>query len=892
MNKQLLTLLSVSLLLASHVFAETRGSTIIINEFQADPAAGLAGDANGDGVRNSSQDEFIELYNDSGADIVLDGWTLSDSVSVRHTFPVGTTVLDGCAIVVFGGGSPTGVFGDALVQTASTGSVSLNNGGDAITLTDDSATVVVSYIYGSEGNNNQSLTRGPDITGSFADHSSATGSGGALFSPGTLINGSNFSGCAVLPRPPKVQSHNPANNQSGVATNATISIDFDEIINATINAVTISCDANPITFSGLPVNANTTVLLTPDNPLVDEEVCVVTLIASEITDIDDVPDPLDGDGDGVGGDDYVFSFVVGFPLVEIFEIQGDGLTSPLEGIEVITQGNIVTALDTNGFNMQTTDANSDGDPNTSDGIFVYTQNPPTVQVGDEVDVQGPVIEFFELTEIGTPGNLPQITINSSNNPLPTAIEWNSTFPPLDPTVAVCSTDQEDFKYECLEGMFVNMSQGFVSSAFVFFFGANRDDIIIKAGSARAFREPGADHPGVGAAIPIWDTNPELMQVDIDALGLPLLRYSGGTEISLQGVIGHEFNEYEIWPTQITVINENIIPTAVRDTNNNEVTVASINMQRFFNDVDDTGPEDDGQVLTTMEYQDRLTKLSKYFREKLKSPHIVAVQEVERLDVLNDLATKIVDDGGLNYTSVLIEGNDVGGIDVGYMYLGNVTNLSLNQLGAAEIFAFDGSILHDRPPLHLQADVSIGFNELRVNLLNLHLRSRGSITSPTDGERVRKKRMTQGNSVAQMVADIQTASPGEAVIVLGDFNAFQFTDGLADVTGQITGTALEADNLEWTLPLFAADPLTQGVQTLLAEQQYSFVFGGNAQVLDNSILNDPALLVFNQMQFTRGNADASIEFEDDNSTTVRSSDHDGFVLFLTLDLDVIFKDGFE
>lgn len=169
-------------------------TSVVINEFLADPATGDAGDANGDGIRDSSDDEFIEIVNVSGADLDISGWSLSDAVQVRHTFPSNTIIPADCAAVVFGGDTPTGVFGGAVVQTASTGALGLNNGGDTITL-DDGVASTLAYVYGSEGGNDQSLTREPDITGSFVLHSNAAASGGALFSPGTQLDGAPFSGC-------------------------------------------------------------------------------------------------------------------------------------------------------------------------------------------------------------------------------------------------------------------------------------------------------------------------------------------------------------------------------------------------------------------------------------------------------------------------------------------------------------------------------------------------------------------------------------------------------------------------------------------------------------------------------------------------------------------------
>ena len=63
------------------------------------------------------------------------------------------------------------------------------------------------------------------------------------------------------------------------------------------------------------------------------------------------------------------------------------------------EDNIVTAVVSNGFFMQTPDGRSDGMADTSDGIFVFTGSPAGVTSGDSVDVTGRVQEFFGMTEI-------------------------------------------------------------------------------------------------------------------------------------------------------------------------------------------------------------------------------------------------------------------------------------------------------------------------------------------------------------------------------------------------------------------------------------------------------------------------------------------------------------
>ena len=164
----------------------------LINEVLYDPEADLAGDANGDGTRDANDDEFIEFFN-SGPELDLSGYTISDESQVRHTFPAGTILPVNGVLVVFGGGTPTGDFGGALVQIASEGSLNISNAGDIVTLRDTSNNVVLTFdVYPLSGNPNESYTRNPDLTGDFVQHASVDEANGTLFSPGTKVDGSSF----------------------------------------------------------------------------------------------------------------------------------------------------------------------------------------------------------------------------------------------------------------------------------------------------------------------------------------------------------------------------------------------------------------------------------------------------------------------------------------------------------------------------------------------------------------------------------------------------------------------------------------------------------------------------------------------------------------------------
>ena len=162
---------------------------LVINEVHADPAFGLDGDANQDGVRHFDDDEFLEIVNVTCGDLDLTGTSIHDAIQLLHTFSSGP-VLGPCeAVVVFGGG------GGIAQYVASTGTLALNNDGDTVTLRDGPLTIA-SISYGDDGEEDQSWTRAPDLTGGLQLHLGVTGSIGR-YSPGTPADGSAWCPCTA-----------------------------------------------------------------------------------------------------------------------------------------------------------------------------------------------------------------------------------------------------------------------------------------------------------------------------------------------------------------------------------------------------------------------------------------------------------------------------------------------------------------------------------------------------------------------------------------------------------------------------------------------------------------------------------------------------------------------
>jgi hypothetical protein len=168
---------------------------LVLNEILYDPSnSGLDGDANGDGAYAQSEDEFVELVNLSSQSLDISGFQLFDAESLgataNHTFPSGTILDPGKAIVVFGGGTPTGPFGGATLQTSTSGDLNLNNAGDELILLDADGNELLRFDIEPLSNNpNESYTRSPDLTGDFEQHSA---NNTALFSPGTKTDGTSF----------------------------------------------------------------------------------------------------------------------------------------------------------------------------------------------------------------------------------------------------------------------------------------------------------------------------------------------------------------------------------------------------------------------------------------------------------------------------------------------------------------------------------------------------------------------------------------------------------------------------------------------------------------------------------------------------------------------------
>ena len=590
----------------------------------------------------------------------------------------------------------------------------------------------------------------------------------------------------------------------------------------------------------------------------------------------------------------------------IHDIQGAGSTSPQVGKMVSTSG-IVTGTKSNGFFLQAPDNQADNDPNTSEGIFVFTSSTPTVALQQSVSVNGTVTEFRPTSE---PYGLTLTEITS-----PTVSVLSQTLAALPTAIPLTANDSKPGgaydQLEKFEGMRVSIeslaavapTDGTVNEA-----AATSTSTGAFFGSlfgGRPFRESGLETfdplpANAPCCIPRFDGNPEVIRVDTrSSTGSTanILNVATGDTVSkLIGPLDFSAGRYTLM--QVTPNNIGAAPTVnqlnpaaqpVRIPEAGEFTIASFNMERFFDTVNDPNASD--VVLTQAAFDLRLGKASLAIRNVMRSPDIIGVEEVENLATLQAIVAKLNADAGNpnpNYQAFLVEGNDPGGIDVGFLVKGSrVTATSVTQIGKDATYIDptnnQPATLNDRPPLLLLANVQApSGSQFPVTVVVNHLRSLLGQNDPATGVRVRAKRRAQAEFLANLIQSRQAANPAERIIVLGDFNAFQVNDGYVDIIGTIKGAPAPATQIT----LASADLVNPDLVNLLdimpSDSRYSYSFNGNAQTIDHLLTTANLLPLLTNFEYARNNADFPESLRGIATRPERISDHDMPVAFFAFE----------
>src|SRR5688572_18749189 len=552
----------------------------------------------------------------------------------------------------------------------------------------------------------------------------------------------------------------------------------------------------------------------------------------------------------------------------IHEIQGNGAISPFAGLTVTTSG-IVTGPKSNGFVMQ--EAVGDGDPATSDGIFVFTSIAPTVAVGDAVTVTGTATEFFNLTQVSS--SAANVSISSSGNPLPAAIVLTTTI--LNPAG---TPDQ----LERFEGMRMH-ADTLVSVAPTNEFG---EIFTVLDGVARPLREPGIEislpvppDPSSGVpdcCIPRWDENPERLMVDTDGL-IGSTRVNVTSNVTLTNITGpldFSFGDYKVLPQATPTASANMSAVPVPTPGAGEFTVAGFNIENF----------DNGNAIQRQ-------KSALAIRDVLHLPDVIGAIEIGSLEALQALAAEIESISSVQYEAHLLGTH----LEQQVGFLIKTSRIQVDSVVEEELAGCDPDfpatcnnfinptdgqpvLLNDRPPLVLRATVdALSANPRQIIVVVNHTRSFIDIELVTGaGPRVRAKRKAQAEFLANLLQGFQTANPGTPVISIGDYNAYQFNDGYTDPIATIKGTPTADEEMVVDASPDLVNPnFINLTDSLPADQRYSFIFEGTPQAIDHFIINNAANSILQRYHIARNNSDfpEGPLFANDATRPEKNSDHD-------------------
>ena len=315
--------------------------------------------------------------------------------------------------------------------------------------------------------------------------------------------------------------------------------------------------------------------------------------------------------------------------------------------------------------------------------------------------------------------------------------------------------------------------------------------------------------------------------------------------------------------------------AARQSTASLVRIAQFNAWNFF-DADDAPPPIDDDVLSANEYQTKLAKLAGAIRDRLGTPDVLALEEVENTKVLGDLLER-PELKGLGYTAVTLPTSGRRSINPTLLVRGpGIEVLGARQLqqparlGEEAAWAptrearatalTEPGPLFSREPLIVDLRIAgaDGGPAEDVSVVVNHFISKYSPHGvPTDPIRI-----AQGTAVREEVERMRAEHPEREVVVLGDFNDTPDSKTLAALTGPKR-----------------APTLVNTTATMVPEgERYSYVYEGHSELIDHIAVTPGLTDRIERAGVRHGNADAP-RGEAWDSTPARASDHDSPYIWL-------------
>jgi hypothetical protein len=580
---------------------------------------------------------------------------------------------------------------------------------------------------------------------------------------------------------------------------------------------------------------------------------------------------------GVCGDEATF----------IWEVQGSGMSSPIVGtagviIDGVVVGDFQAGDQLSGYFLQEEDFDADGDPQTSDGIFVFDNGfGPDVEKGVVVRVQGTVAEHFGQTELNNIINMEDCMITETAS-----------------AVAITLPQSAVDDWERTEGMALEFPQTLYASGN---FNQARFGEVDLAVGAPLDNPTNVVDPGA-PAIALQDLN-DVSRILLDDGSnvqnpLPLPPYLGvdntlriGDSVSsLEGALGYSFGNYKLQPTAaVNFVRENDRPAGPPDVGGSLVAVAGFNVLNYFTTLDDSGPICGPSADQGCRGADNVFEFD---RQKVKlvsalttlDADVIGLIELENaaddtpiadlVDGLNAVA------GAGTYAYIATGAIGLDAIRQGFIYKPS----TVMPAGGFEVLDnTDDPDFHDdlnRPVLAQTFEENTSGERFTVAVN--HLKSKGSacdaVGDPDAGDGQGNCNLTRTDGAQALVDWLGTDPTGSGdsdFLIIGDLNAYALEDPIMVIEGGGYSDLIKA---------FVGSGFADGA--------YSFNFSGQAGYLDHALSSPGLLPEVSGAASWHINADEprGLDYNDFNQSGLfspdqfRSSDHDAIVVGLLLDED--------
>ncbi|MFC0250863.1 ExeM/NucH family extracellular endonuclease [Massilia consociata] len=510
--------------------------------------------------------------------------------------------------------------------------------------------------------------------------------------------------------------------------------------------------------------------------------------------------------------------------VGIPQIQGSGPTSPYVGTVQTTQG-VVTHKLGNSFFLQ--DPDGDGDPTTSDGIYVFNPPASNVQPGDLVRVTGTVEEYRPSGATRTYTELTGVTGVTKLGVGPVIVPTNVELP-----------NEDLARYE---GMLVRFVTPLTVNQNKYL--GDRGELTLAYGRRE---NPTNRHPaGSPEAAALAKENAANMLVLDDGIftAPPVIPYlgedgtvrAGDTVTNLTGVldfgaIGGGGAAFKLQPTEPPVFSRTnprtpapALPAGIK--------VASANVLNFFttftNGGDAWGRSGQGCTVgsrTSASECRGADNMAEFVRQRNQ---IVASLTSLDADVIGLM--EIQNNGDVAVSYLVEQLNAAVGYPV-YAVVPKPAATGTDAIRVAMIYKpavltlagaslSDGDRVHNRPPM---AQTFKAANGAKFSVIVNHFKSKGSCSGATGGDRDPgdgqgcwdTTRLNQAARLADYFVPQVVAAAGDPdVLVIGDLNAYAFENPINHLAGKGFVNEIERFVRPHGMP-------------------YSYVFNGQAGYLDH------------------------------------------------------------